>query len=155
MIAAKPVAKPEAKPWTAPASRLPGEDDLAVVRALVESFSVKVPFRLAGWKSKLESLHRAGQRIVLGGGGSKAVAFLTTLKITEEVEAAVDINPNKHGTFLAGSGHAIAGPEYLLQYPPDLVIVMNPVYKDEIASQLAGLGLSTRLTTIEEGVEAT
>ena len=102
----------------------------------------------AQWRSRLKSAHAQGQRAVIWGSGSKGVAFLTTLQIGVEIGYAVDINPNKHGTFMAGTGHEIVGPDYLVQYRPDIVIVMNPVYRDEIGRDLARLGLEVTLLTV-------
>ena len=104
--------------------------------------------RLAYWRSMLHELAEAGRRAVLWGGGSKAVAFLTSLKIGAEIDYAVDINPHKHGTFLAGSGHRVLGPDALKEYPPDLVIVMNPIYLEEVASAIRELGVQTDLKPV-------
>ena len=61
------------------------------------------------------------------------MSFLTTLGLTEDaVEFAVDINPHRQGQFMATTGHEIIGPERLTQQKPDVVIVMNPIYKEEI-----------------------
>ena len=46
---------------------------------------------------------------------------------------------------MAGTGHEVVPPEVLREYGPDLVIVMNPVYVDEIRGTLAELELQPRL----------
>jgi len=89
-----------------------------------------------------------GRGVVLWGGGSKAVSFLTTLGLDSEVEAAVDINPFKQGKFVPGSGHPIIAPEDLPGLDPGLVIVMNPIYVEEVSLQLASLGLSPQVTAV-------
>jgi hypothetical protein len=76
------------------------------------------------------------------------VSFLTTLGLTEEVALAVDVNPYKQGKFMPGTGHPVVAPEALLDQPPDLVIVMNPIYVGEIASSLRGLGLEPEITAL-------
>ena len=38
----------------------------------------------------------------------------------------------------------------LAKVRPDVVVVMNAVYRDEIAAALAGLGLNPRLLTLED-----
>ena len=81
---------------------------------------------------------------MLWGGGSKAVAFLTTLGVTNEIAYAVDINPRRSGTFLAGGGQQIVAPEFLRDYRPDVVIIMNPIYRDEIQAALADMGVRSR-----------
>ena len=74
-----------------------------------------------------------GRSPVIWGSGSKCVAFLTTLGIDSEIECVVDINPRRHGKYIAGVGKRIVPPEHLKEFKPETIIVMNPIYKDEIA----------------------
>jgi len=104
--------------------------------------------RIRAWRDVLGDLQRKDRRTVLWGGGSKAVAFLTTLKAGDEVAYVVDINPKKHGTFLPGTGHQVLGPDALSAAPPDVIIVMNPIYADEIREQLATLGVGAELILV-------
>jgi hypothetical protein len=57
----------------------------------------------------------------------------------------VDINPHKHGHFMPGSGHEVRSPESMPEIRPDVVIVMNEIYEDEIRRQLLGLGLEPEI----------
>jgi hypothetical protein len=101
------------------------------------------------WRATLADWRASGQKVVLWGGGSKAVAFLTTLGLTPaELAYAVDINPIKTGTFLAGAGQEIVAPAFLRDYRPDVVILMNPVYREEVGRDLAALGLSPEIRTL-------
>ena len=100
------------------------------------------------WKSKLIDQKDNSSKPVIWGGGSKGVAFLTTLSIGDEVEYAVDINPRKHGTYLAGSGQMVVGPQFLIEYQPDIILVMNPIYTDEILVTLHEFGLQTELIPV-------
>jgi hypothetical protein len=59
----------------------------------------------------------------------------------------VDINPNRHGFFMAKTGQQIVGPDFLEEYRPDVVIVMNPVYKGEIVADLKQRGLEPEVLT--------
>ncbi len=142
MIAAQPTDGP-----TEP--KLPAEDDLDVVAAEVERFATEVPARLEAWRTELAESAQAGRTVVLWGGGSKGVSFLTTLGISDEIRAVVDINPHKSGTFMAGTGHEIVGPDVLVEIQPDEVIMMNPIYVDEIRRGLASLGLEPALRAVE------
>lgn len=83
------------------------------------------------------------------GSGSKGVAFLTTLRIEREITYTVDINPNKHGMFMAGTGQQIVSPAFLRDYQPDVVIIMNPIYCDEIQRDLTALGVAANVLTVE------
>ncbi len=70
-----------------------------------------------------------------------ATSFLTTLGLTGEVQAAVDINPYKQDKFIPGTGHPVIAPRALTAQPPDLVVVMNPIYAGEVRKSLAALDL--------------
>lgn len=69
------------------------------------------------------------------------MAFLTALKLTDEIDGAVDINPRKQGTYLPGSGHRVVAPTDLRKVQPDLVVVMNASYMEEIRDELHRLRL--------------
>lgn len=122
----------------------------AKLAGAVETFAARSEHLSEAWTAFLQEQMFDGKRIAIWGGGSKAVAFLTTLDVGAEVGCVVDLNPHKHGTFLPGSGHAVSAPEALRDYQPDAVIVMNPVYRDEIADDLAALGLDPDLLMVNE-----
>lgn len=143
MIAARP-----GESAVGPTPPLPQENDLAAIAQAVTHFTTHCPPLRAQWRAEIERLHSQGQRIVLWGGGSKGVSFLTTLGLTEQIEYVVDINPHKAGTFMAGTGQEIVLPTFLTGYRPDVVIVMNPIYRDEIQRSLQALGLSPDLRTV-------
>jgi hypothetical protein len=118
------------------------------LRDLVNEFSAQLPGALEDWRSKIGRYSEEGKRVVIWGAGSKGVAFLTTLGLGQDtVEFAVDINPYRHGQFMATTGQEIIGPQRLAQDTPDVVIVMNPVYKQEIEEDLQKLGLSPEVLT--------
>ena len=121
---------------------------LAQTAADVRYFVDNVLVKQAYWRKILDDLQAEGKRAVIWGSGSKGVAFLTTLGVGDEIGYAVDINPNKHGTFMAGTGHEIVGPDSLIDYRPDLVIVMNPIYLDEIQRDLDRLGVKAELMAV-------
>jgi hypothetical protein len=113
------------------------------------AFAKNIAGALEDWRQVVRELHRTGRRAVVWGGGSKAVAFLTTLGVRDEIDYAVDINPHKHHTFLAGTGQEVVAPEFLKEYRPDAVIAMNPVYCREIEAQLNRLGVTADLIPLE------
>ncbi len=77
------------------------------------------------------------------------MAFLTTLgQSIDDIAYAVDINPIKHGTFMAGTGQEIVAPAFLQSYRPDVVIIMNPVYRAEVTADLTALGLNPEIRTL-------
>jgi len=98
-------------------------------------------------RERARAVREKGKRLVLWGGGSKAVAFLNILSLGAEVAFVVDINPFRQGTFIAGTGHAIVAPGALSKIRPDVVIVMNPIYIPEIRKSLMEIGISAILET--------
>lgn len=138
-----------AKPASTPTkSRLPLEQDLEEMHALAASFPDRVKQVQDDWRMRVRSASANGRRVVLWGGGSKGVSFLTTLGLDEEVSAVVDINPYKQRKFMPGTGHRVIAPSALVDEPPDLVVVMNPIYVDEIASCLRTLGLEPEIAAV-------
>jgi SAM-dependent methyltransferase len=124
------------------------EDDLQKTAAQVKLFQEQIGRKFAKLRSQIDAMHGSGERAVVWGSGSKAVSYLTTLGIREEIEWVVDINPHKHGKFLAGTGHEIVAPEFLKTYRPEQVIVMNAIYVEEIRRDLAKMGLHPTITAV-------
>jgi SAM-dependent methyltransferase len=139
-----------ARPGTGRSPTLPGEQPGDALAPKVQAFAEGVAADLARWRSWLEERRRQGQKTVLWGGGSKAVAFLTTLGLGNQIAYTVDLNPRRAGTFIAGTGHAIMAPAALQKNPPDALIVMSPIYLPEIQAQLDALGVHPqRLLSVE------
>jgi 2-polyprenyl-3-methyl-5-hydroxy-6-metoxy-1,4-benzoquinol methylase len=139
-----------ARPGSGRSPLLAKEEPPEALATTVKSFTAGVAADRARWRGWLGDLHRGGQRTVLWGGGSKAVGFLTTLDVKDGIDYAVDINPRRHGTFIAGTGQQIVGPAFLAEYQPDVVIVMSPIYLPEITAELKRLRVRPkRLLTVE------
>lgn len=96
----------------------------------------------------LENLEADRRRAVVWGAGSKGVMFLNLFKESPVLDCAVDINPNKQGKYIPGSGHRIVADDALRDSRPDVVLVMNPLYEGEIAKRLAELGVRAELVTV-------
>ncbi len=125
---------------------------LADLKRWVAAFPALFEQQLEFWRTRLDALHAAGRKTVIWGSGSKGVSFLTTLGLTGEIAGAVDINPHRQGYFMPGTGHRIFGPDELVGLKPDAVIVMNPIYKDEIAADLAQRGLQPEIFAVDDGL---
>lgn len=140
----------EATPSAVPHPARDNEDDRAVmeVEDMVAGFRNRVARRIRSLREQLDRAAERRERVVLWGAGSKAVGYLTTLDVADEVAGVVDINPRKQGRYLAGTGHAILSPDDLRALRPDIVIVMNPAYIDEVRGDLARMGVSPRLEAL-------
>ncbi len=131
-----------------PTNLSPLEEDVSSLKDVIEGFARTCGSALAYWTDALNRAREGGKRVVLWGSGSKAVAFLTTLGLDDAIGCVVDINPYKHGKFLPCTGHEIVSPESLTEYRPDEIIVMNPIYCDEIRRDLSRLGLTAELLPV-------
>ncbi len=136
----------EARPVDGPGTAVhPLEESVESLAEDVERFGDVLAATTGRWRRELGALRADGGRAVVWGAGSKAVAFLTTLGIEEEIDVAVDINPFKQDMFVAGTGHEVVAPERLVDVRPDLVVAMNAIYVDEIRDRLHALGLSAEV----------
>jgi SAM-dependent methyltransferase len=115
------------------------EDSLETVARLAAAFAEIHRGKVAAWQERLRGMAAAGRRVVVWGAGSKGVTFLNTLSAWADVQYIVDINPRKQGMYVAGTGQRIVPPEFLRGYQPDALIVMNPIYFDEIRQAIEGL----------------
>lgn len=103
-------------------------------------FGREVERRIDDWSARLVELAADGP-IAVWGAGSKGTSFLTMVPGAEHVTTVVDVNPAKAGRHVPGSGHRISAPDELVGHDVAHVVVMNPIYRDEIAAQLDALGV--------------
>jgi hypothetical protein len=143
IIEAKPAAEP-----TQP--QLPIEQDLQILEKSILNFRERYTAAVQYWYDFMKKVKQERKRTVIWGSGSKGVAFLNSVPNSNFVEYVVDINPYRQGTFMAGTGQAIVAPEYLKQYRPDVVIIMNAVYRKEIQIDLHRLDCSPTIHTLDE-----
>ncbi len=100
------------------------------------------------WEGRLREMRALGKRMAVWGAGSKGITFLNTFDVGGLVEDVVDVNPRKHGMFVAGGGQRIVASERLIGARPDAVLVVNPVYRGEVERSLAELGVDTDVLTL-------
>lgn len=128
-----------------------GDVDLgnkAALAELVGTFSAHASALKKEWTAKLGRYAENGKRLVIWGGGAKSVGFLNMLKVFDQIDQVVDINPHKHGKFIPGTGQLIVPPEELKESKPDVILLMNPIYHEEVSQQLKDLGLSCELVPV-------
>lgn len=111
-------------------------------------FAERYRDNVEAWRGRLRDLRQAGGTAVIWGGGSKGVTFLNVLGADSGIEYVVDLNPHKHGKYVAGTGQRVVPPEFLRELRPTGVIVMNPIYENEIAASVRALGLDARVQCV-------
>jgi SAM-dependent methyltransferase len=141
LIEARPLAEGEH-------ARFRVSEDLDAIGRSARAFAEAAPEAIAAWQKRFRAWADGGRRVAIWGAGSKGVAFLATLGLTDEISCVVDVNPAKQGTFMLGSGHEIVAPERLRAIRPDQVIVMNPIYVDEIGGMLRDLDVAATVVAL-------
>ncbi|UCF18338.1 MAG: methyltransferase domain-containing protein [Gemmatimonadota bacterium] len=100
------------------------------------------------WDSRLKDFRDAERRVVVWGAGSKGVTFLNTVALAESIGYVVDINPRKQGMYTPGTGQPIVAPDLLKEYKPDVILVMNPIYCEEIRALSDRMSLQTEIVPV-------
>lgn len=129
----------EAKVHSNSSSSLPIEDAIEQTIQDVMIFVSKIQPKLEYWQTFFEKCRAERKKVVVWASGSKCISFLTTLHIQEDVQYVVDINPYRQGKFVPGVGAEIVAPEFLKEYQPDEVVLMNPIYRDEVQASLENM----------------
>ena len=115
---------------------------LPAMNQQVAEFAQEFRQKVAQWQTTLQRWASADKRVVAWGAGSKGVTFLNVLNTQDQIQYIVDINPRKKGMYVVGTGQEIIDPQFLKQVKPDVIILMNPVYRDEIEQMMVDMGQS-------------
>jgi SAM-dependent methyltransferase len=115
--------------------------DLGKLRELAVRYSAEYGRKVTQWEKRLRELRETNQTVALWGAGSKGITFVNTVPGGNEIAWLVDLNPRKHGRFVPGTGQPVVAPGTLREFVPDVVLVMNPLYVDEIRALTQQLGL--------------
>jgi len=100
------------------------------------------------WQATIDDETAGDARVVVWGSGGRGISFLCAVPATRNVRYVVDINPDRQGGYVPVSGQRVVAPNFLREYRPDLVVITNPTYEEEIREQLAQLEVSCRCTVI-------
>ena len=111
----------------------------------IEQFAEQYQAKMNSWRHRLREMDRHGKTVAVWGAGSKGVMFLNIPEAREQIRYAVDINPGKQGKYIPGGSQQIVSPARLKTYGVNVVIVMNPIYGEEIKGVLGHLGLNVEL----------
>jgi len=122
--------------------------DLDSMRDDVLRFADAFRCQHAHWSKMLDRFAGEGKRVVLWGAGAKGAMFLNAFGEVSSLEYVVDVNPHKWGSYIPGAAQRVVSPEFLKEYQPDVLLLANSKYRDEIGRQVAALGLSPDLLSI-------
>lgn len=106
----------------------------------VTNFSENSKKMIQAWREYFTTLAHKNLKSVIWGAGAKGVSFLNIVKKPEMVIGVIDLNPRKQKKFIPITAHPIFLPEELKVIQPDRVIIMNPIYFDEIKNNIKEYG---------------
>ncbi len=124
------------------------EESVKELKTHVDKFVVSVNDELDKWRNRLRLMKEENKKVVVWGGGSKSVGFLTHFNDIGVIEHVVDINPHMQGNYIPGIGIQYVPPKFLESYKPDTVIIMNGVYEKEIEKMLLDMHLEPELISL-------
>lgn len=122
----------------------PAEPDATAPEAVdkhlrrVEEFGGRWAATTRRWREEIAA--RPTGEVALWGAGAKGVTVLNAVDPRGAL-TVVDLNPNKWGRFLPGTGHEVRAPDALAGTPVRTVLITNPVYRDEISDHLQQIGV--------------
>jgi len=126
---------------TAAGTRTHAAEKPTALAAEIHDFAERYRAKVSSELARLATIKAAGQKAVIWGAGSKGITYLNMLQTADTIAYAVDLNVRKQGMYITGTGQQIVPPTFLQEYQPDVVIVMNPIYLDEIRQMLDELGV--------------
>lgn len=113
--------------------------DRAAVSAAVDA---AIDFGAAARERIDEARTPLSSSAALWGAGSKGATYLNLIADVAPIDVVIDINPRKHGWAVPGTSAMISPPEVLRDLRPDVVMVANPAYLDEVRQHVAALGVA-------------
>lgn len=101
---------------------------------------------MLGWRSRIAELNKNDQKIAVWGAGAKGVTFANLIDPESNIiDCIIDINPNKQGNYLPGTGHLITDIETAAQRGVTHAVVMNSNYISEIKEIIIARKISMQL----------
>ena len=112
---------------------------------LAQSYAANESTLMQKWLARLSALKSEG-KVALWGAGAKGATFANLVDpACELIDCVVDLNPNKQGRYIPGTGHPIVHPADLPARDIRNAVLMNPNYREENLRLLADAGIELNL----------
>ncbi|MEM9013131.1 MAG: class I SAM-dependent methyltransferase [Pseudomonadota bacterium] len=139
----------EGAPAEVEADWLPPTAEVEAEIARARAFADAIEAERDAWTDRLAGIAAEGRRAVIWGAGSKGIAFSSMIpSAPDTLSAMIDLNARKQGKFVPGTGIRVAAPEEIATLSPDLVLISNALYAEEIAATVRSFGISPDFATI-------
>jgi len=101
--------------------------------------------QISQWLNTIKKL-KIDDNVAIWGAGAKGVTFLNLIDPQRKlINSVIDINPNKQGKFIPGTGHLIIDYHEIKSRGINTIIIMNPNYSFEIFKILKKEQIDVRL----------
>jgi len=115
------------------------------IPSLAEQFAASDRELKKGWEAGTRELAVKG-KVALWGAGAKGVTLANLIDTERKwIDCVVDLNPQKQGRYLPGTGHPIVDYQGLANRGITVAILMNPNYHSENLELLREANIDTRL----------
>ncbi len=112
---------------------------------LATAYTIEEDNLIKKWLLRLYDLSQQG-KLALWGAGAKGATFANLIDPNATIfDCVIDINPNKHGHYIPGSGHLIVSPLEIAERGISTAILMNPNYREESLRLLEQAGAKINL----------
>jgi SAM-dependent methyltransferase len=122
--------------------------DLESMRREIRKFAQEYSSRRTYWEETLRRFATQGKRVALWGAGAKGAMFVNAFRDASSVEYIADVNPRKWDLYIPGTGQRVVSPEFLKQFQPDVLVIVNANYRDEIGRDVRSLGITPDLISV-------
>ena len=120
---------------------LPTDLESAPTVALAQAYGTQEGVSRQQWLARLLDL-KADGKVALWGAGAKGATFANLVDPDGTIiDCVVDLNPNKQGGYIPGTGHPIVAPAALPARGVARALLMNPNYREENLQLLAKAGI--------------
>lgn len=117
----------------------------SAVAELATAFAQSATELQQAWDRKLQAL-AATEKVALWGAGAKGVTFANLIDADRQgLDCIVDLNPQKQGHYVPGTGHPIVSYKDLRERGVTAAILMNPNYHQENLALLQSVRADVRL----------
>ena len=124
---------------------LPASARQTTIPALARRFAAHEASRVDALRRRVEALAADGP-VAMWGAGAKGVTLANLIDPERRSIACVlDLNPNKQGGYLPGTGHPIVGPADLPRWNVHTAVLTNPNYVHENTQLLREASIDVRL----------
>ncbi|SMD13474.1 class I SAM-dependent methyltransferase [Sporomusa malonica] len=115
-------------------------------KQVIDNFVKVENLMVNNWRNKISALHQRNYKVAIWGAGAKGVTFANLIDPNcNLINCAIDINPNKQGNYIPGTGHLITNVESAVRKGGTHAIIMNPNYMSEIQEILALKNIDLKL----------